>query len=921
MADSLDQELLTDLIRQLAEVNANLKMVGNSDRIVAAIGKLSVAMQQKQLSVQREQEAIAKFGKGVDQATERIKENREAMNQLGAAASQANAAINNLGANATVTAQKLKEAQIRQSGEAMRDARREQWREKEITSAGQLISEYQKGAGVTQILRDRLETVGGTSMTLNVSARMAAAALEGFGKSLLQYAKAVYAGEQGALVAAKSVTTFAEQVGTAATIIGTAMMFIPGLGIAARVAGGAISLLGIGAKAGAKAMELAAEQSDRMYDSFVTVSKAGVTGSDGMMGLAESAQRLGYGLDQIGIAAFNQLMTEASRDLAMMSGSAREGRKSFGRFSGEIVKSETGRQLMMLGYSVDDINQGAAGFVKQQVALGLAQRKSQAELTAGAAQYIQQLDAVTKLTGIQRKDLEAQMDANRRNERFRAAIEKVRREQGETAAQNLEYNMAVVSERFPELSKGLQDIAAGFVDTEEAQKVFRSGMAHIPGLMTQGLGSGFQELSQAAKRTTDSMGTLAEVGAFGPVFGSYYEQLKAAGMTEEDAAKRAREIMLDQKKGADAAVKSQVDLRRSQMDTRDALQSLVRNGIEPATKALRKLAGLPEEIAETMLEPRAAGGEFNRGTAPEMQYAPGGTAPEMGAATGVPSKPMERNAVEEGARGIGSVLQGMGLGPKAGGGAPEQKVPRAVPPAPAPRPELKQSNETLKKMGLRIKEGDVQQEGKTVSPKILKMAQEIQASVPGFRYFSGFNDKFHNENAPMSFHTRGQALDFTLTEKPTVEQGRKILQALKSMGADYARDEYNFPSSKATAGHFHAHVREFARGGISRGPASGYAAMLHGSEAVVPLPDGRAIPVKISIPEIRNPFADTDFARDTPDIGDAVEQMSQQIRQAIADVMRNYANNPAVESALQELVSLQRSNNSTQERLLQSSVN
>lgn len=921
MADSLDQELLTDLIRQLAEVNANLKMVGNSDRIVAAIGKLSVAMQQKKLTIQQEQDAIVKFGKGLDQATERIKENRQAMNQQRAAANQANAAINNLGTNATVTAQKLsKEAQIRQAGEDMRAARRKQWQEKEITSAGQLISEYQKGAGVTQILRDKLETFGGTSMALNVSARLATESLGAFGKSLLQYAKAVYAGEQGALVAAKSVTTFAEQVGTAATIIGTAMMFIPGLGIAARVAGGALSLLGIGAKPAAKAMELIAEQSDRVYDSFVTVSKAGVTGSDGMLGLAESAQRLGYGLDQIGIAAFNQLMTEASRDLAMMSGSAREGRKSFARFSGEIVKSETGHQLMMLGYSVDDINQGAAGFVKQQVALGLAQRKSQAELTAGAADYIKQLDAVTKLTGIQRKDLEAQMNANRRNERFRAAVEKTLLEKGDKAADNLQRNMAVVAIRFPDLAKGLQDISAGFVDTEEAQQAFRAGMSHIPELMTQDIGGGFQDLSQAARRATDSMGSLAPVGLFGKTFGNYTDMLEAAGMDQQDAAHQAREIVLDQIKGGDAAVKSQVDLRRSQMDTRDALQSLVRNGIEPATKALRKLSGLPEEIAETMLEPRAAGGEFNRGTAPEMQYAPGGTAPEMGAATGVPSKPMERNAVEEGARGIGSVLQGMGLGPKAGGGSPEQKIPPA-PPAPPPRPGLEQSHETLKKMGLRIKEGDVQQEGKTVSPKILKMAQEIQASVPGFRYFSGFNDRFHNENAPRSFHTKGQALDFTLGYHPTKEEGRKILKMLNSMGADYARDEYNFPSSQSTAGHFHAHVREFARGGISRGPASGYAAMLHGSEAVVPLPDGRAIPVKISIPEIRNPFADTDFVRDTPDIGDTVAQMSQQIRQAINDVMRNYANNPAVESALQELVSLQRSNNSTQERLLQSSVN
>ena len=39
--------------------------------------------------------------------------------------------------------------------------------------------------------------------------------------------------------------------------------------------------------------------------------------------------------------------------------------------------------------------------------------------------------------------------------------------------------------------------------------------------------------------------------------------------------------------------------------------------------------------------------------------------------------------------------------------------------------------------------------------------------------------------------------------------------------------------------------RQYADGGIARGPASGYTATLHGAEAVVPLPDGNTIPVEI----------------------------------------------------------------------------
>ena len=38
-------------------------------------------------------------------------------------------------------------------------------------------------------------------------------------------------------------------------------------------------------------------------------------------------------------------------------------------------------------------------------------------------------------------------------------------------------------------------------------------------------------------------------------------------------------------------------------------------------------------------------------------------------------------------------------------------------------------------------------------------------------------------------------------------------------------------------------ISGYSAGGIAKGPRSGYPAMLHGNEAVVPLPDGKTIPV------------------------------------------------------------------------------
>jgi hypothetical protein len=40
-------------------------------------------------------------------------------------------------------------------------------------------------------------------------------------------------------------------------------------------------------------------------------------------------------------------------------------------------------------------------------------------------------------------------------------------------------------------------------------------------------------------------------------------------------------------------------------------------------------------------------------------------------------------------------------------------------------------------------------------------------------------------------------------------------------------------------------IGSFRNGGVTSGPRSGYAAVLHGTEAIVPLPDGKSIPVKM----------------------------------------------------------------------------
>lgn len=202
----------------------------------------------------------------------------------------------------------------------------------------------------------------------------------------------------------------------------------------------------------------------------------------------------------------------------------------------------------------------------------------------------------------------------------------------------------------------------------------------------------------------------------------------------------------------------------------------------------------------------------------------------------------EQIAVLESTSNLNTNSTGSGSAPKSGSSGLGLKAPSAPSAGGGAAAGGSMSQNDLAGLGLKIKAGDVQAEGAGISPKIIQMAEQVQASMPNFAYFSGFNDKFHQEKSPSSSHTKGNAMDFALSKAPSPEEGQEIVNWLKSMGASVAIDEYNNPSSKATAGHIHAQIAGYASGGIANEPQIAMVAE-KGPEAMVPLKNG-AIPVE-----------------------------------------------------------------------------
>ena len=228
------------------------------------------------------------------------------------------------------------------------------------------------------------------------------------------------------------------------------------------------------------------------------------------------------------------------------------------------------------------------------------------------------------------------------------------------------------------------------------------------------------------------------------------------------------------------------------------------------------------------------------------------------------------------------------------------------------------SQSDLTKMGLKLKQGDVQAEGSKIDPKIIELAQQVQASLPDFAYFSGFNDKFHQEKAPGSSHTSGRAMDFALSKQPSVEEGKEITKWLKSMGASVAIDEYNNPSAKATAGHIHAQIPGYADGGLANTPQIAMVAE-KGPEAMIPLDNG-AIPINLEMPDVKKMFEGMmQSMKDAPEREvTAVASSDNRAMTELVNVMREQTEQ--LISAMSDMIREQKNSVSVQERILQTSM-
>jgi hypothetical protein len=195
--------------------------------------------------------------------------------------------------------------------------------------------------------------------------------------------------------------------------------------------------LGMLAKGMAALNSAALKQSKDLFEQYQKLSQVGVVGGKAMDEVYEKMREFGYTQDQLG--NLNRVLSENSKTLGKFYGSALEGSRVMGRASAGFAEQR--ESLRAMGLTVDDLNDAMAGYMAQEGAMGKLRGKTDKELTAGTIAYLKELDAITKMTGMTRKEQEDAREQAMQIETFYAGLQDLDEKAREQAFQA--YNLAL----------------------------------------------------------------------------------------------------------------------------------------------------------------------------------------------------------------------------------------------------------------------------------------------------------------------------------------------------------------------------------------------------------------------------------------------------------------------------------------------
>lgn len=193
---------------------------------------------------------------------------------------------------------------------------------------------------------------------------------------------------------------------------------------------------------------------DNTAESFRSMSSVGAGFNNNLETMRLTSARMGVTLDE-----FQSLVVNNSDALAALGTSVNGGVMRFAAMNKNLKATGDFRQLTRLGFTVEDINEGMANYVRLQGMSGKLQNRSTSELASSSASYMETLDRLSKLTGKQRDQIAKELEDQALDASIRAMQNKFK--EGSDEMQNFQTSLGIINNVGGPAGQALKDLLDG----------------------------------------------------------------------------------------------------------------------------------------------------------------------------------------------------------------------------------------------------------------------------------------------------------------------------------------------------------------------------------------------------------------------------------------------------------------------------
>jgi GH24 family phage-related lysozyme (muramidase) len=434
----------------------------------------------------------------------------------------------------------------------------------------------------------------------------------------LKYTISMAKGNKGASQFNDGIDAMTESVQIAAVALS---LLVPGGPLIKGLVAGFTFLATQAMKTAAEMQKAANDQADATYKAFQAFSKAGATGADGLKGFFDDVNRMRLNVNQLDAMA--TVIGNSAKDMASMGGTVNKARGQFANLVQGMGDFETG--MLNLGLSYDDQAEAAMGFMKLQSNLSQGQQRDYGKLVPQMKQYLENTEALARVTGMNRKEQEAAQEKYLSQQRFGAKVQQLRDEGQNEAADLLVRQMQKYAAKGEMFAQAFADSTTGMLTSDASIKGLMSSNGKIleeANAITSGriktekeANESFQATMGSVKDVTKSMNMLYQAGVgedFLLPFKEGAEITKAANQNFakqiEDAGEEVKKL-INSTDEVDGQLKRYNGLIKSQNDQMLALQASLNGafssagvGLQGFTEILENTGTIIMDLAKKALE-------------------------------------------------------------------------------------------------------------------------------------------------------------------------------------------------------------------------------------------------------------------------------------------------------------------------------